>query len=231
MKKVFITGMAMVVATTLASNAMAAGAAAARPKAVAIEKMEEVTKDKAFGGKGHTAKDVTDKDTVINTIAEWLQMPGLATKLRTSIKADSAKANERLDSLALSYAAVKVGEKVAETDKADGTSLIEAGKAQAELISVASLKDSGKKSTTISADEHTAGIKAIEKLESENVKTLKDYSTAERDSWTAIKKEYSKTVATSQGSASEALVQSIMTVMKVDRTKALEIMKKLSDCV
>ena len=231
MKKQFIAGMAMVVASTIATGAMAAGTVA-KPKAIiAVEKMEKEAMKRAFGGEGRTAKDVADKDTAINTIAEWLQMPGVATKLRTAVKADSAKVNERLDNLALAYASKEVGKRVAETDAAQGKSMQEAAEAQVELISVSPLKDSGKKSTTLSADEHAAGIKGIEKLESQGPKQLKDFSQAERDSWTAVEKEYVKTVSLGQGSASEALVQSIMTVMKVARTKAIEIMRKLVDCV
>ena len=235
MKKVFIAGMAMVVASTMASNAFAA-ATVAKPKAIiAVEKMEKASRDKAFG-EGKSAKDVpADKiDVTITAISEWIK-PGMGKELVGTLKSDPSKTADRLDTLALIYATKEIGTKVEQTNPAEGKSLKEAAESSLEVLAVAELTktESKKKARDLSEKDNEAVLKGIAKFESETPAQIKSYSIAERDSWSVVKKDYALNMRTAKfDSPAEALIQSLMkNVTNGDRAKAIEIMRKLSDCV
>ncbi|MNS53211.1 hypothetical protein D3C72_859590 [compost metagenome] len=233
MKKVFIAGMAMVVASTMVSNAFAAGAVAAKPKSIiAVEKGEKAAMDKAFG-KDRTAKDVPKEqiDTTIKTLGEWIK-PGMGPELTSTLKSDPSRLTERMDTVALIFATKEMGKKIEQSDTAEGKSLQEAAESSLDVIAVSNV-GKGQKAKNLSAEDNTAGDKAVAKLETETPSQIKNYSRAERDSWTAVKKEYALTVRTAKfDSRSEALVQAIMSkVTNGDRAKAIEILRKLADCV
>ena len=145
---------------------------------------------------------------------------------------DSAKSAERLDSLATVIAAKKMAVEISKTDAAEGKSIDAAASASAKLLANASLTGARKSAKELNPSELTDTTQALTKLESLPEGILTRFSKAERDSYTQIIERHDQLIETGAKSTSEeAFVQAIMDVKKVDKTKAMEIVRKLKECV
>jgi hypothetical protein len=252
MKKTFILGMVVLAASMSFSTSHAAGVKSLR------EALVDYTRDvKDFAaGKKSSGKEVSSK-----TLGESERMKILieklddvsreqAQKISTSIGSDSAKKAERISTLASIVAGqelMKGYEKSISERKstelklepAEIASIKAATKASASLLANASLTGafnsvggSRGHASVINNAEMAEATAALHKLEKMPEIIITKFSTAERDSYTQIINRHDQlTQDPSMRSSEEAFVKAIMDVKKVDKDKAMEIVKKLKECV
>ena len=156
--------------------------------------------------------------------------------LSEALNKDTAKKTQRLENLAVIIAATKMAAKISETDAVEGESLQKAAQASAKVI-----VNSAKVGLDKTSNEMIEVTEALVKLESLPESILTRFSKAERDSYTQIIENQSELLTASSGpltrssvqgkSAEAAFVEAIMQVKGVDRTKALEVVRKLKECV
>ncbi|HEX7674742.1 MAG TPA: hypothetical protein VF412_11260 [Bdellovibrio sp.] len=233
MKKAFVIGM-VALATTMSFSTSYAGVSGAKSVRESLVEYTKQIKEAAFG-KGATAKGLSAqqaqaaRDKMINE----LNLPsGKNNALAMSLMSDSAKSAERLDSLATVIAAKKMAVEISKTDAAEGKSIDAAASASAKLLANASLTGARKSAKELNPSELTDTTQALTKLESLPEGILTRFSKAERDSYTQIIERHDQLIETGAKSTSEeAFVQAIMDVKKVDKTKAMEIVRKLKECV
>lgn len=232
MKKAFIIGMAVLVTSMSVSFAHAAPAARA-PREVLVEYAKQV-KEAAFG-KSRTAKGLdaqklkSAQDSIIN---ELNLSSGKNNSLALALKADPAKSAQRLDNLATIVAAKKMAAEISKKDSAEGQSIDAAATASATFMSNSHLTGARKTAKDLSTPELTETTAALTRLETLTDSILTRFSKAERDSYTQILKRHDEIVESAQkGTSEEAFVQAIMEVKGVDKAKALEVVRKLKECV
>ncbi|HRO66376.1 MAG TPA: hypothetical protein PL182_02300 [Pseudobdellovibrionaceae bacterium] len=141
---------------------------------------------------------------------------------------------KRLENLAALIGARKVGQSLkerSETDaQAEGQSLIDASNALMKTLANSIFKGTKTTSQRLSKEEMSDSSKALEKLEniSESVVRM---DKSERDMYTAVEVKRDELLQTGKFSGEEALVEAVMNVKSVDKAKAMEIVRKLKDCV
>lgn len=227
MKKALLIGMAALTATMAFSSAYAA------PVKSAKELLVEYTKTarEHVYGKAGSAKGVSDAvlADVKENLLKQLEMPSMASKLRPVL---SGKAGaERMDNLVTIVAAKKMSVEISKKDAAEGQSIDAAANASAKLISNADTVGA-KKSSELNAQEAELVTTALQKAEGLPTRILTEFSKAERDSYTQVIERYDQlNQMGSKKSAEDNFVQAIMDIKKVDRNKALEIARKLKECV
>ncbi len=234
MKKAFVIGMVALATTMSFSVAHAAGATGAKSIRESLVDYTKQIKDAAFG-KGGSAKGLTAQQAQIarDKMINELNLPaGKNNSLAMSLTSDSAKSSQRLENLATVIAAKKMAVEISKKDAAEGKSIDAAATASAKLLANASLTGARKTAKELNATELADTSAALTKLEELPEGILTRFSKAERDSYTKIIEKHDELVETGAKSTSEeAFVQAIMDVKKIDKEKALEIVRKLKECV
>ncbi|MDG0814797.1 hypothetical protein [Bdellovibrio svalbardensis] len=234
MKKAFVIGMVALATTVSFSTAHAAGVTGAKSVKESLVDYTKQIKEAAFG-KGGTAKGLSAQQAQIarDKMINELNLPaGKNNALAMSLTSDSAKSSQRLENLATVIAAKKMAVEISKQDAVEGKSIDEAATASAKLLANASLTGARKSAKELDAAELADTSAALTKLEGLPEGILTRFSKAERDSYTKIIEKHDQLVETGAKSTSEeAFVQAIMDVKKVDKAKALEIVRKLKECV
>lgn len=234
MKKAFVIGMVALATTVSFSAAHAAGTVAAKSIKESLVDYTKQIKETAFG-KGGTAKGLSAQQAQIarDKMINELNLPaGKNNALSMSLTSDSAKSAQRLDNLATIIAAKKMAVEISKSDAAEGKSIDAAASASAKLLANASLTGARKTAKELNPAELGDTTAALSKLESLPEGILTRFSKAERDSYTKIIEKHDELVEMGAKSTSEeAFVQAIMDVKKVDKAKAMEIVRKLKECV
>lgn len=144
-----------------------------------------------------------------------------------------AATERRIDNIASLVGARKVGQSMAEkgdeATRAEGESLVNASRALMKTIAN-SIYTRSKPSTRLNeAESKDAGL-ALDKLEqiSESVVTM---NKSERDTYAAVELKRDEILQRNQLNGEEALVEAIMQVKGVNKEKAMEIVRRLKDCV
>ncbi|UOF00270.1 hypothetical protein [Bdellovibrio reynosensis] len=220
MKKAFVFG-----AIFLASSI---GMAA--PVKTSRELLKDYTKQiKEFMYKGGTAKSLESSSAAHKEIIKQINIPGKSFDLEKSLS-NSGSAS-RIESMMTVLAAKKLSTEIIKTDAVEGKSMLESADATAKLIANNYLRDANKPSELGTNLELVT--KTLDKMENElPAKILVDFSVTERAAYVKIIEKYDL-LNNSPGAkrAEDNFVQAIMEVKKVDRTKALELVKKLKECV
>lgn len=231
MKKKFVLGM-VVLSMTAGQVAFAAGVGGARaPREVLMEYTKSMKE--TLLGKGGSAKNLKDAElqNAKSRITKELNS-SRAADLNAAMSGEAGKA--RMESLVTIIAVKRSTENLAKTDAAEAQSMNAAADASLKLIANSTLVGALKiPETTMKAEEVSLVRDALSKAETMPADIIIQFSKAERDSYTQVLEKYDAIVSNSAGkkSAEESFVDAIMEVKKVDRTKALEIVKKLKECV
>lgn len=223
MKKALLIGMV----TLTTSFAFAA------PIKTAKEMLVDYTKQarEHVYGKAGSAKGLDNAaiGAVKENLLKQLEMPGMANKLRPVLSGKSG--TDRMDSLVTIIAAKKMSVEIAKKDSVEGQSLEAAANASAKLIANADIVGA-KKSSDLNTQEADLVASALTKAESLPSRILTEFSKAERDSYTQVIEKYDQlNQMGTKKSAEDNFVQAIMEVKKVDKAKAVEIARKLKECV
>ncbi len=238
MKKAFVIGMVLISASFSMSTAHAVGAKSVSESLIDYTRQ---VKDFAFG-KGASAKGLSNQKAKIarDKLISELGLPsGKANALSIAISSDSARSSQRLENLATVIAAKKMAGQISQNDPTEGSSIDAAASASAKLLANSSLTGanvsvSGSRGGVkmLSENEMSDTTAALTKLEELPEVILTKFSKAERDSYTQIINKHDELIELgTKRSSEEALVQAIMDVKKVDKEKALELVKKLKECV
>lgn len=222
MKKLIVTGMVLL-STSFAS---AAGKVAKSPRELLTD-YTKIARDAMFGkGKTASSLDANALNGVKKKLVDELGMPELHTAM------SGAAATARVDYLVSIVAAKKMAVELKNNAATveEGKSIESAAKASAKLIANSPLLGA-KKSADLNSEQVTLVRDSIQKAESLATDILLKFSKAERDSYTKVLEKYDELNQTSSKSAEENFVAAIMEIKGVDRAKALEIVKKLKECV
>lgn len=233
MKTKWVLG--MVAVTMSFSTAFAVG------NVRASDMMPEYAKDikqHAFSGKT-SAKDMdrVQSEKAVATLSAALGLKTSSVDMMTILNKDASSKSDKIDTLATIVAGKRLAAEIAKTDKAEGESLDKAVEASTKLLLTSN--KIGLNTPTVEAKE-TA--EALNKLLTQIEPLLTRYSKAERESFTKIMEKMNENLTTDTSaqatrssvagkSAEESFIDAIMSVKNVDRTKALEIVKKLRECV
>lgn len=180
-------------------------------------------------GKGKSAR-TTNQETAKSKIIEHLELPGARSKeLLMSLNGENSAG--RMDALVTIIAAKKLGAELSKKDAQEGSSLEKAADATAKLISTHYLL--GEKPSRDLSGEQTVLVRdAILKAGDLPSRILTEFSRAERDAYTLILEKFDTlNQEVSARSIEDNFIQAIMDVKKVDKAKALEVAKKLKECV
>lgn len=233
MKKAFIFGMAALV-TTLSLSIAHAAPGGAKPVREALVEYTRQVKQAAFG-KSMTSKGLDAQKLKVaqdNIINELNLSSGKNNALSMALKADPAKSAQRLDNLATIVAAKKMAGEISKNDSAEGQSIDAAATASAKLMANSYLTGARKSAKDLNAAELSEATAALTKLESLPESILTRFSKAERDSYTQIIERHDTLIESGKkGTSEEAFVDAIMEVKGVDKAKAMEIVRKLKECV
>lgn len=239
MKKCFVIGMVALATTLSFSVSYAVGGTGAKSVQESLVDYTKQIKEFAFG-QGGSAKGLSAQKAKIarDKLINELSLPsGKANSLALAMTSDSSKIAQRLESLATVIAAKKMSVEVSKTDAVEGKSIEQSAMASAKLLANSSL--TGAQTSAghgghglLNSAEMSEVTLALSKLETLPESILTHYSRAERDSYTQIINKHDELVELgSQRSSEDAFVQAIMDVKKVNKDKALEIVKKLKECV
>ncbi len=234
MKKAIIFGMAALATTMSLSVAQAAPGGGAKPVREALVEYTRQVKLAAFG-KAMTSKGLDAQKLKVaqdKIIQELNLSSGKNNALSMALKADPAKSAQRLDNLATIVAAKKMAGEISKQDSAEGQSIDAAAVASAKLMANSSLTGARKSAKDLNAAELSETSSALTKLESLPEAILTRFSKAERDSYTQIIERHDALIESAKkGTSEEAFVEAIMEVKGVDKAKAMEIVRKLKECV
>jgi hypothetical protein len=226
MKKLVLGAVAMAITMSVAS---AHAVSTKSPREMLIEYNR--TSREAVFGKGGSAKNLKDSalDQVKDTLLKQLELPDLTGRLRPNLSGTLGR--ERMDNLVTIIAAKKLSVELAKVDGKEAQSIEAAANASAKLL--ANTDTFGvKKSTDLTDVEAKDVSAALTKAESLPDRILTEFSKSERESYTQVIERFdSLNKSGSKKSAEDNFVQAIMDVKKVDRKTALEIAKKLKECV
>lgn len=234
MKAKFVIGMAALAVSMVVSSGHAAPVGGAKSAREALVEYSKKVKESVFG-KGMSAKGLDAQQIKVaqDKIINELQLPaGKSNAMSLALRADSTKTSLRLDNLATIAAAKKMASEISKTDSSEGQSIDAAATASAKLIANSSLTGSRPSTKDLNAAEMAEVTSALNKLETLPDLILTRFSKAERDSYTQILERHDLIIESNKrGTSEEAFLDAIMEVKKVDRTKAMEIVKKLKECV
>lgn len=226
-KKAFILGMVFVAGVSAAQISFAAQGKA--PREIVVDYTKEI-RQKMLGNTSATVKslDSAKADAMKSIIIKELNMGSKTSDLNASISGEAGKA--RMDALLTIIAVKRSADAISKSDAVEAKSMLEAAEASVTLIANARL--AGEKSSTLQGTELNLVRETLGKLESMPADIITNFSKSERDSYTAVLKKLNE-LANDPATKSyeDAFILAIMEVKKVDRTKALEIVKKLKECV
>lgn len=227
MKTKLVFGMVALATTMAFSSAHAAGG-------VKMEVLRDYSKQvkEVIFGKGQSAKGLNAQQAKVaqDKMLNELNLPGKNADLNIAIAADTARSAQRLDNLATIVAVKKVATSLEKTDAVEAKSINDAADAGAKLIANSSLIGASE-AKILSKSEAAEVREALLKGETLIESMVMNFSKAERDSYSEIINKHDELLASGKMTAEDAFVQAIMDVKKVDKTKALEIVKKLKECV
>lgn len=231
MKAKFVFGMVALTATLAFSTAHAVEDVA-RPK-TAQEILVDYTQQvkKAAFGDTMTAKGLSEvkinaaKTSMIND----LQLSAAeGSKLSVAV----GQKPERLDALATVVAAKRWAQEVSKKNAAEGKSLDDAAVASAKFLANSSLTGAFADSKELNAKDLSDTKSALTKLETLPEAILTHFSKAERDSYAQILERHNAILDAEPNKLSEeAFVEAIMSVKAVDKATALDLVRKLKECV
>lgn len=228
MKKQFIVGM-MVVTSAISFNAHAAGLGGAKSvREVLTEYIKEIKKV-AFEGKT-TAAELNaqqSKKAQDKLMSELNLSVAEKSSIRLIINASKDKKSEITNSLATVLAAKKMtdGKKDAES-----VSVAQAADAAVKLMSNAPLIGYKKDSSFLNTKDMADTTAALEKFVAMPDKYL-TFEMKERDSYSKVILKLDEAVNKRPDTVEEAFVKAIMETQGVSKDKAMEIVRKLKDCV
>lgn len=234
MKKTMMIGMVALMATVSFSTAMAAPAAAAKAPREMLADYSKTMKEyfnKMGANKGVTAQNRAQIEKMLETDLE-LSGTAKTSLMQSLMSAPKDTVANRMESLASIIAAKKMSADIAKVDAAEAASIDAALKASTKLLANSNMVGAFKEVKTLNKEELSLVRDALVRLESLPTDILVKFSKAERDSYTEILSRHDQLAETgTKGSAEEAFVQAIMEVKKIDKTKALELARKLKECV
>ncbi len=167
-------------------------------------------------------------------VAEVKMDEGKRDSLVSALSGNGDLAKQRLDSLATIIAVQKMVPGISAKNPAEGQSLNDASKAAAQLIADANLTGAARPQDvkTLNSLELSDTTAALKKLETLPEAFLIRFESTERDSYTQVLNKRAELVDSAKyASSEEAFVQAIMDVKKVSKDKAMEIVRKLKECV
>lgn len=224
MKKVFVIGMVLVSAVTAQSTF--AAPATAKPVMKRLEDYNLESRKHTFGGvvsarslKG--AQLETAKRNVINQLA----VGGLKMELANALSGEPAMVQGRLDTLVTMVAAKRMSADIKNENPKEAQSIDASIKAQVELIS----------NSMLISEKPTGDLKianeALVKLSQIGGDIITNFDPVSRDSYTRIIKKTNELSARTP-TLEEALIEAVkIEKTNGDKAKALEIIKKLKECV
>lgn len=245
MRKKLILG--MVACSLVASQAFAAPAARgvniANIKTEMTKYTESVVKSYLFG-KGRTnanglasqAAKIANDRAFDKFELRADEKSAVTTALTVSAREGRSEVmvEKRLENLAALIGARKIGQSLLERTEADakaeGQSLVDASSALMKTLANSIFKGTKTTSQRLSKEELADSAKALEKLENISESIVRMDKT-ERDMYTQVEIKRDELLKTGRFSGEEALVEAVMVVKAVDKTKAMEIVRKLRDCV
>jgi hypothetical protein len=226
MKKKFIVGM-MIVTGGISFNAQAAGLGGAKPvREILTDYVKDIQKyaaDKvAVANKTQSGQKLKTDDILMDDLK-------LSSGDKTSIKAVIAGAKDKT-AITKSLATILAAKNLA-AGKSDAESGSINGAADASLKLMANAPLIGEKSssTFLSAVELKDTSEALKKLVAMPEKFIA-FETKERDSYTKII-EKSDEMSVKAETFEEAFVKAVMESQGVSKEKAMEIVRRLKDCV
>lgn len=228
MKKQFIVGM-MLMTTAVSFNVHAAGVKGTETARESIKRYVDNMKKFASEVKAPSA-DLRSQQVAkaLDTTVDQLNISGGE---KASIKSLIANSKNNQAALTGSLAAI-IGAKSATAGKkgdAESTSIDKAADAALNLMSNAVLVGAKETSSSLSPKELAETRDALKKLISMPDKFI-TFETKERDSYTNIIMKADE-LSTKSETYEDAFVKAIMENQKVSKDKALEIVRKLKECV
>lgn len=227
--------MVTIISTSIASP-MAFAAPGGKPATVR-ELMTEYSKQikkSAFGGassaKGLNAQAIkAAQDKMINE----LKLPASkANSLSIAIRSNPAGSQAKLEALATIVAAKKLATELQRTDAQQAKSLSEAADVSISFLSNSYLTGARKESSTLTQQEMTQTTEALKRLENVTELLLTRFQSVERASYVKILAKHDSLIASGKKTSSEeALVDAIMQEKGLSKEKAMELVRKLKDCV
>lgn len=231
MKTKFVFGM-VALAATLAFSTAHAVEDAARPK-TAQEILVDYTQQvkKAEFGDAMTAKGLTTAK-MDSAKSNMINQMGLSAADASKLSVAIGHKPERVDALATVVAAKLWATEVTKKNAAEGKSLSDAATASAKFLANSSLTGAFPDSKELSAAELNDTKLALTKLETLPESILTHFNKAERDSYAQILERHAEILDKEPNKLSEeAFVESIMSVKGVDKATAMDLVRKLKECV
>jgi hypothetical protein len=230
------TMMSLGILMMMSPAAFAGGAMGKTALQESVKTYSDKVKETAFGKGVASAQGMTElaqkqsQDKLIN----WLKLDGTeANKLSVAMNMDSAARASRLDTLASIVAVKEMVRGGSVTDPAEAASLDKAATASAKLLVHARL--TGKMPVEMVKDLNGAELNdttlALKKLETLPESILVSFDLKERDSYSEILARHDELTNGNAKSSEENLVQAIMDVKKITKDKALELVRRLKECV
>lgn len=206
--------------------------AAAPVKARLTEYLDKPVKEWVSGvkKKNATLADQAKAMGIDKAIAE-LKLDGAeASGLRTALTGPDGARN--LESFAMIQGAAKFAKKQLETDSSNPEILSIKTRSEVLLKTLANSVYSGAKSSSkiLGEADFAAAREAVRKIETMPEMILK-MDLAEGKVWGEVLARRNELLATGKFSAEESLVQAIMDVKTISKEKALEIVRRIKDCV
>lgn len=223
----------LVIASIFFACATSAAGPAARSPREALLNYTKMAKEAVYG-KAASAKRLneTSLNEAKKIIIEELKIP--RTQQRQVMSALSGEAGAlRMDNFITIIAAKKMSVELAKMDPAEAASIDKAADAATKLITNGPLVGAVKETSikTLSREELSLVRDSLMKIETVSSEIIVNFSKGERDSYTLVLERLSELAETGRKSYEESFVDAIMEVRKVDKAKALEIVKKLKECV
>ena len=232
MKAKFLFGMVALAATMAFSTAHAVVddvAKAKTSKQMLIEYTAEVKK--AEFGASMTAKGL-DEAKLGSAKASMIDSLQLEAQEASKLSISLGHNPQRIELLATVAAAKKWAGQVSQKDPVEGKSLNDAATAAAKLLANASLTGSFEDSQELNPKELADTTAALTRTEALIEALLTHFNQAERNSWTQVLERQSAIIDARPGKPSEdAFVEAIMSVKGVDKATAMDLVRKIKECV
>lgn len=201
------------------------------PRELLVDYTKQVRE--AIYGKGKSAK-TTNQDRAKDRIVEQLEIPSARVKeIRMSLSGEQSVM--AMDALVTTIAAKKLSQEISKVDAQEGTSLAQSADANAKLIASLYLlapAKTPKKHTELTDAQATLVREAILKSGEISPRMLTEFARLERDSYTKVLEKFDQlNQEVSTRTIEDNFILAIKEVQRVDTTKALEIVKKLKECV
>ncbi|MBX2987940.1 MAG: hypothetical protein KF802_08580 [Bdellovibrionaceae bacterium] len=234
MKKQFIAGMLMISMTAPAFGAGMKG----MPEYIKTVKEHVLGKDAAgkartnAAGLAQQAHTIANDKIIKNFDLSSGEARGIRDSLTVSAKNSKEQVEARLENLASLLAARNLAKDrlSVQAEKEEAQSVLEATNAMVRIMALSSLKRQVAVKNNLTKAESDVAAEALDKYEALG-EAVVSMNKAERDMYTKVALKTDELVQSGKFSPEEALVESIMVAKGVDKAKALEIVKKLKECV